>query len=53
VFSGFLIDLSVEGYGIVYRIVDRGAAVELWYLLELPAPPKEARARRSGPPPMM
>jgi hypothetical protein len=52
-YSGFIIDLSVEGYGIVYRIADKGAAVELWQLFEFPAPPKEARAVRPGPVPMM
>ena len=35
-YHGFLIDFSVDEYGIVYRIVDRGACVELWYLLEIP-----------------
>jgi hypothetical protein len=44
-YSGFIIDLSVEGYGIVYRIVDKGAAVELWMLYRLPPPPKSARVR--------
>ena len=52
-FSGFIIDFTVEGYGIVYKIVDRGAVVEAWYLFEVPVPPKEARARRPGPVPMM
>lgn len=53
VFSGFIIDFSVEGYGITYKIVDRGAAVELWFLFEVPPPPKEARAHRPGPVPML
>lgn len=52
-FSGFIIDLSVEGFGIVYKVVDHGAAVELWFLYELPPPPKAARARQTGPVPMM
>jgi hypothetical protein len=52
-FSGFIIDFSVEGFGIVYRVVDKGAAVELWFLYELPPPPKSARRRRGGPVPMM
>jgi hypothetical protein len=52
-FSGFLIDFSVEGFGIVYRPVDHGAVVELWFLYELPPPPKAARAKRGGPVPMM
>ena len=52
-FSGFIIDLSVEGYGIVYKVVDKGAVAELWYLHPVPPPPKEARARRGGPLPMM
>lgn len=52
-FSGFIIDFSVEGFGIVYRIADHGAAVELWILYELPPPPKGARARRPGPTPAM
>lgn len=52
-FSGFIIDLSVDGYGITYKIVDRGAAVELWFLFELPRPPKEARVRAPGPVPLM
>src|SRR5690242_5733627 len=37
-FSGFIIDFAVDGYGIVYRTVDHGAAVELWFLYELPPP---------------
>ena len=52
-FSGFLMDLSVEGYLIVYRVVDGGATVEVWTLHNVPPPPKSARARRVGPPPMM
>lgn len=52
VFSGFIIDMSVEGYGIVYRIADRGAAVELWYLFEFPSPPREVRLRAPAPPMM-
>lgn len=52
-FSGFIVDFSVEGYGIVYKTVDHGAAVELWYLFEIPTPPKRARARRPSPAPMM
>lgn len=57
-YSGFIIDFSVRGYGIVYRVVDRGAAVELWYLFALPPaprvqhPPKPPR-RPSDPVPMM
>lgn len=35
-YSGFMIDLSVDDYGIVYKIVDQGAVVELWYLFEIP-----------------
>jgi mRNA-degrading endonuclease RelE of RelBE toxin-antitoxin system len=35
-YSGFVTDLSVDGYAIVYRVVDRGATVEIWYLYELP-----------------
>lgn len=52
-FSGFIIDFSVEGYGIVYRVVDHGAAIELWQLFDLPPPPKAVRAVRPGPLPMM
>jgi len=52
-FSGFLMDLSVEGYLIVYRVVDGGAAVELWMLYHVPPPPKSARARPVSSPPMM
>jgi hypothetical protein len=52
-FSGFIIDFTVEGYGIVYRIEDHGAVVELWYLFEIPTPPRAARARRPGPVPLM
>jgi hypothetical protein len=47
-YSGSIIDFSVEGYGIVYRVVDRGAAVELWYLFALP--PAPAVERPSKPP---
>jgi hypothetical protein len=52
-FSGFIIDFSVEGYGIVYRIVDHGAAVELWYRFPMPGPPRRDRGRPSASPPMM
>ena len=52
-FSGFLMDLSVEGLLIVYRVVDSGAAVELWMLYHVPPPPRNARARPTGSPPMM
>jgi hypothetical protein len=52
-YSGFIIDLTVEGFGIVYKIVDQGAAVELWYLYRMPPPPKAARTRRRGPAPVM
>lgn len=35
-YSGFIADLSVDGWAIIYRIEDQGAAVELWWLVELP-----------------
>jgi hypothetical protein len=53
VYSGFIVDFSVEGYGIVYKVVDHGAAAELWYLYSVPPPPKAARVRRTGPIPLM
>lgn len=53
VYSGFIVDFSVEGNGIVYKVVDHGAAAELWYLYPVPPPPKSARARRPGPVPLM
>jgi hypothetical protein len=52
-FAGFLLDLSVEGYLIVYRVVDSGAVVELWYLHDVPRPRKGERSRMPGPVPMM
>lgn len=54
-YSGYMIDFSVTGYGIVYRIVDKGAAVELWLLYPLPGLPsgRAPRPRRTGPPPLM
>lgn len=27
--SGYIIDLSVQGWGIVYRVVDKGSAIEI------------------------
>ena len=35
-YHGFMADMSVDGYVIIYKSVDHGAAVELWYLYELP-----------------
>ena len=35
-FSGLIADLSVDGWAIIYKSVDHGATVELWYLVELP-----------------
>lgn len=48
-----MIDFSVEGYGIVYKVADGGAAVELWFLYDMPPPPKDARVGEPGPVPMM
>jgi hypothetical protein len=47
-YSGKIADLTVDGYVIVYQVVDKGAAVELWYLYELP--PAE-RPRKPPQPP--
>jgi hypothetical protein len=48
-YSGFTIDFTVDGYGILYRVVDQGAAIELWYLYPLPEPPAERRGRPRSP----
>jgi hypothetical protein len=43
-YSGFIADITVDGYVIVYRVVDGGATVELWQLYEVPG------SRASRPP---
>jgi hypothetical protein len=35
-YNGFVTDLTVDGYAIVYRVVDQGATIEIWYLHDLP-----------------
>lgn len=56
-YSGKIADLTVDGYVIVYQVVDKGAAVELWYLYELPSsgrPVKRPKPpTRPGDVPMM
>ena len=46
--SGFMVDLNVDGYAIVYKVADHGAAVELTYLYEMPGS-KADRPQRRGP----
>ncbi len=52
-YHGYIVDLSVSGFAIVYKVVDQGAAVELWYLHEMPENPGAQPGPRPDRPPMM
>lgn len=52
-FHGFMLDLSVDGYAIVYKLVDGMAAIELWYLHELPEWRTPKLPKKPGPVPFM
>jgi hypothetical protein len=45
-YSGKIADLTVDGYVIIYQVADKGAAVELWYLYELPGTARPATRRK-------
>lgn len=52
--DGFIADGSVDDYAVIYRIVDQGAAIEVWYLVYVPGH-RAIRQKRdpNSPPPVM
>ena len=50
---GSIADLSVSGWAIIYKVVDHGAAVEIWYLYEINPRPRRRRRATPGMPPAM